>query len=121
MNEVNDVEKMWINSRIYLIKIYFSITKEQQAKRFADIVNSPTKRWKYSSVDQKAQDLFDVYSAYKDVMFTKTNTDFAPWKIIDANKKYKARVEAMEYILSKIPYDDKNKRILKHQNLEEEN
>ena len=43
------------------------------------------------------------------------------WKIIDANKKYKARVEAMEYILSKIPYDDKNKRILKHQNLEEEN
>ena len=65
MNEVNDVEKMWINSGIYLIKIYFSITKEQQAKRFADIVNSPTKRWKYSSVDQKAQDLFDVYSAYK--------------------------------------------------------
>ncbi|WP_312208410.1 polyphosphate kinase 2 [Empedobacter sp.] len=121
MNEVNDVEKMWINSGIYLIKIYFSITKEQQAKRFADIVNSPTKRWKYSSVDQKAQDLFDVYSAYKDVMFEKTNTDVAPWKIIDANKKYKARVEAMEYILSKIPYDDKNKRILKHQNLEEEN
>jgi polyphosphate kinase len=121
MDEVNDVEKMWINSGIYLIKIYFSITKEQQAKRFADIVNSPIKRWKYSSVDQKAQDLFEVYSKYKDVMFEKTNTEISPWKIIDANKKYKARVEAMEYILNKIPYDTKNKRILKHRNLEEDN
>lgn len=120
MNEVNDVEKMWINSGIYLIKIYFSITKEQQMKRFNDIVNSPIKRWKYSSVDQKAQDLFEVYSEYKDKMFELTHTKKAPWKIIDANKKYKARVEAMEYILSKIPYDDKNKRILKHQNLEVE-
>ncbi|MFV0198564.1 polyphosphate kinase 2 [Empedobacter falsenii] len=120
MNEVNDVEKMWINSGIYLIKIYFSITKEQQMKRFNDIVNSPIKRWKYSSVDQKAQDLFEVYSEYKDKMFELTHTKIAPWKIIDANKKYKARVEAMEYILSKIPYDDKNKRILKHQNLEVE-
>jgi len=119
MNEVNDVEKMWINSGIYLIKIYFSITKEQQMKRFNDIVNSPIKRWKYSSVDQKAQDLFDIYSDYKNKMFEKTDTETAPWKVIDANKKYKARVEAMEYILSKIPYDDKNKRILKHQNLEE--
>lgn len=120
MNEVNDVEKMWINSGIYLIKIYFSITKEQQMKRFNDIVNSPIKRWKYSSVDQKAQELFEVYSEYKDKMFELTHTKIAPWKIIDANKKYKARVEAMEYILSKIPYDDKNKRILKHQNLEVE-
>ncbi|WP_282628846.1 polyphosphate kinase 2 [Empedobacter sedimenti] len=109
MNEVNDVEKMWINSGIFLIKIYFSITKEQQAKRFADIINSPTKRWKYSSVDQKAQDLFEVYSKYKDVMFEKTNTEISPWKVIDANKKYKARVEAMEYILSRIPYVDKDK------------
>lgn len=121
MNEVNDIEKMWVNSGIYLIKIYFSITKEQQAKRFKDIINSPIKRWKYSSVDKKAQDLFDVYSEYKNKMFERTNTDWAPWKIIDANKKYKARVEAMEYILDKIPYDEKDNRILKPQNLEEEN
>ena len=121
MNEVNDVEKMWINSGIFLIKIYFSITKEQQAKRFADIINSPTKRWKYSSVDQEAQDLFEVYSEYKDVMFERTNTEISPWKVIDANKKYKARVEAMEYILSRIPYIDKDKCVLVHQNLEEEN
>ena len=121
MNEVNDVEKMWINSGVYLIKIYFSITKEQQAKRFVDIMKSPTKRWKYSSVDQKAQDLFEIYSTYKDVMFEKTNTEISPWKVIDANKKYKARVEAIEYILNEIPYDVKNKRILKHKNLEEDN
>ena len=120
MDEVNDVERMWINSGIYLIKIYFSITKEQQSKRFEDIRTSPIKRWKYSSVDQKAQDLWDIYSGYKDVMFEKTDTQLSPWKVIDANKKYKARVEAIEYILNKIPYGVKNKRILKHQNLEDE-
>ena len=113
MDEVN-------NSGIYLINIYFSITKEQQSKRFEDIRTSPIKRWKYSSVDQKAQDLWDIYSGYKDVMFEKTDTQLSPWKVIDANKKYKARVEAIEYILNKIPYGVKNKRILKHQNLEDE-
>ncbi|WP_313386515.1 polyphosphate kinase 2 [Chishuiella sp.] len=121
MSEVNDIERMWINSGIYLIKIYFSITKEQQAKRFNDIINSPIKKWKYSSVDKKAQELFDVYSEYKNVMFERTNTELAPWKVIDANKKYKARVESIEHILNMIPYEDKNLRLLKPKNFEEDN
>ncbi len=54
-------------------------------------------------------------------MFERTNTEISPWKVIDANKKYKARVEAMEYILSRIPYIDKDKCVLVNQNLEEEN
>ena len=120
MKEVNDIERMWVNSDIYLIKIYFSITKEQQAKRFHDIINSPTKKWKFSNVDQESQRLWDVYSEYKTVMFEKTDTELSPWKVIDANKKYKARVEAIEHILNRIPYDVKDERILQPQNIEEE-
>lgn len=104
MSQVNDFEKMLIQSDTYLIKFYFSITKKEQARRFADIQNNPLKRWKMTAVDKKAQELWDQYSLYKKKMFEATNTKQAPWVIIDANKKASARLEAIEHLLNTIPY-----------------
>ncbi len=104
MSQVNSFEKMLIQSDTYLIKFYFSITKKEQAKRFKEIKESPLKRWKMSSVDEKAQALWDEYTSYKEKMFKVTNTKYAPWTIIDANKKSPARLQAIEHILATIPY-----------------
>lgn len=120
MNQVNDVEKMIIESGVILVKLYFSITKDEQEYRFKDIKESPLKKWKYSPVDQKALDLWDKYTDYKEKMFEKTNTEIAPWQIIKANKKTKARIEALEYILQQIPYTVKNDGVIVHQEVEEQ-
>lgn len=104
MSQVNNFEKMLIQSDTYMIKLYFSISKREQAKRFSEIKNSPLKRWKMTPVDEKAQALWDEYTAYKKKMFEVTNTENAPWTIIDANKKSNARLEAMTHILESIPY-----------------
>lgn len=104
MNQVNEFERMIIESGIKLIKFYFSITKEEQAKRFEDIKTSPLKKWKFSKVDAKALELWDSYTEYKTRMFEKTNTELAPWIIIKANKKSSARLEAIEHVLDLIPY-----------------
>ena len=119
MNQVNDFERMIIESGIRLIKIYFSISQEEQAKRFEEIKASPTKKWKFSTVDQKALQLWDKYTLYKTRMFNKTNTELAPWVVIKANKKTKTRIEAIEHILSRIPYKPKNHRVIKHVEFEE--
>lgn len=104
MSQVNNFEKMIIQSDTYLIKLYFSISKSEQAKRFAEIEKSPLKLWKITPVDREAQALWDEYTKYKNIMFETTNTDFAPWEVIKANKKPQARLEAIEHILSSIPY-----------------
>jgi len=104
MSTVNEFEKMLIESGTHLIKFYFSISKEEQARRFADIKGSPLKRWKMSEVDEKAQELWDDYTEYKEKMFNQTHTDKSPWRIIDANKKAEARLEAMEHLLERLPY-----------------
>jgi polyphosphate kinase 2 len=105
MSQVNYFEKMLIQSDTYLLKLYFSISKKEQEKRFKEIKESPLKRWKMTPVDEKAQALWDDYTLYKEKMFKKTNTDFAPWYVIDANNKQRARLQAISYILNKIPYD----------------
>ncbi|MBR9920280.1 MAG: polyphosphate kinase 2 [Bacteroidetes bacterium] len=105
MSQVNEFEQMLIQSNTHLIKFYFSISKKEQAKRFKEIKSSPLKRWKMTPVDEKAQALWDDYTHYKEKMFEATNTDHAPWKIIDANKKSTARIQAISHILDVIPYE----------------
>ena len=105
MNQVNDFERMIIESGIRLIKFYFSISKNEQAKRFKDIKSSPIKKWKFSKVDQQAIKLWDSYTDYKKKMFEKTDTEISPWIIIKANRKSSARLEAIKHILDIIPYN----------------
>ena len=118
MQQVNEFEKMLTTSGIYILKLYFSISKDEQEKRFEEIMHNPLKKWKYSAVDQKALELWDSYTEYKEKMFEKTNTEFAPWKVIKANRKSKARIEALEYILDNIPYEVKDTEVLQHIELE---
>lgn len=104
MNEVNDFENMITGSGMLLMKFYFSISKTEQAKRFKEIASNPLKRWKISPVDEAAQQLWDVYTRYKERMFTHTNTEKNPWIILKANKKTEARVAVIRKILKQIPY-----------------
>ena len=120
MNQVNHFERMINESGIRLVKFYFSISKDEQERRFEDIKTSPLKKWKYSAVDQKALGLWDDYTDYKKKMFKKTHTKTAPWIIIKANKKTKARIEASEHLLSVMPYLPKDETVIKHIEIEEE-
>lgn len=106
MENVNEFEKMLVQGETYLIKMYFSITKEEQARRFGDIKKDPLKRWKMSPVDERAQELWDEYTKYKQIMFDKTHTELCPWTIIDANVKTEARTKSLEHILNTVPYRD---------------
>jgi len=107
MTQVNDFERMITESGIRLVKIYMSISKKEQQKRFEDIKSDPLKQWKMTDVDEKAQDLWDVYTTYKSKMFENTKEGSLPWRIIRANKKTYARVAAISHILKSIPYDKK--------------
>jgi polyphosphate kinase 2 (PPK2 family) len=105
MGQVNDFERMIQESDTYLIKFYLSITKEEQARRFKEVKNSPLKRWKMTPVDENAQRLWSEYTNYKLRMFEKTNVESSPWVIIDANRKTEARIEALQYVLDTIPFE----------------
>lgn len=105
MSQVNDFERMLVHANIHLIKLYFSITKEEQAARFEEIKSNPLKRWKMTPTDEKAQEIWEEYTTYKKRMFKDTNSAHAPWHIIDADKKPKARLSAIIHLLSVIPYE----------------
>ena len=107
MNHINTFEKMIVDNKIILLKFYYSISKDIQLKRFNEIKNSPLKKWKYTTVDSNAQELWHKYSIYKNLMFKKTNPSFAKWDIIKADKKIYARIKTLELILKNIPYDKK--------------
>ena len=104
MNQVNDFERMITESGIRLVKIYMSISKAEQAKRFAEIKNDPLKHWKMTRVDEEAQGLWNEYTKYKKLMFENTKKGI-PFKIIRANRKTVARIGAMRHLLEAIPYD----------------
>ncbi|MCK8520515.1 polyphosphate kinase 2 [Aquimarina sp. D1M17] len=108
MGQVNEFERMILESDTYLIKFYFSISKEEQERRFKDIKSNPLKKWKMTPVDERAQELWDEYTKYKVKMFEHTDTKLSPWIIIKGDRKTKARVEAIRYILDNIPYTEEN-------------
>ncbi len=105
MNQVNDFERMITESGTRILKIYLSISKNEQSKRFNEIKSDPLKQWKMSKVDERAQDLWDSYTAYKNKMFATTKKGGFPFKIIKANRKSESRIAVIEHILKSIPYD----------------
>jgi polyphosphate kinase 2 (PPK2 family) len=107
-------EKMIKKKDLHLIKFWFSITKEKQLKRFDIRQQSPLKYWKFSPNDAKVVDKWDIIGKYKNQMFNKTSSRLAPWVIINSNDKKIGRLNAMRYVLSKIPYDDKNQNVCQY-------
>lgn len=105
MQQVPEFEHMLYEDGIELIKFWFSISKEEQARRFEARKTDPLKQWKVSPVDEQAQENWDLYTTYKEQMFTRTHTDFSPWIIVKANSKRHARLESMRYVLTQLPYE----------------
>ena len=105
--QVPEFEHMLYEDGLIIIKFWLSISKEEQLKRFNARNDNPLKRWKFSPVDKKGQELWDTYTHYKDEMFSKTHTSYSPWMLIKTNNKKTARLEAMRYVLSKFDYDGK--------------
>jgi polyphosphate kinase 2 len=111
MVQVPEFEHMLYEDGVVLIKFWFSITKEEQKKRFNDRLQNPLKQWKFSPVDMKGQELWDKYTHYKSLMFAHSHTPFSPWIIVKANNKRVARLESIRYVLSKFDYATTHKTI----------
>jgi len=107
LDEVPDFEKMLVNSWIKLIKFYFSVSKEEQAKRFEERKKNPLKQFKLSPIDQFSQKLWDKYTLAEYKNFSKTHNKECPWTIVRSDDKKKARTNAIKYLLSKFEYTDK--------------
>jgi polyphosphate kinase 2 len=107
MQQVPEFEHMLYEDGVELIKFWFSISKDEQAQRFDSRRVNPLKQWKISPVDEKAQEHWDVYTRYKEEMFSRTHTTFSPWIIVKANNKKRARLESMRYVLSRLDYEGK--------------
>lgn len=109
--QVPEFEHMLYEDGLVIIKFWLSISKDEQLKRFDSRYKNPLKRWKFSPVDKKGQELWDRYTHYKDEMYSKTHTSYCPWMIIKTNNKMTARLEAMRYVLSKFDYDGKEEAL----------
>ena len=112
MENVNDWERSITDSGIILIKFWFSITKEKQEQRFEARKKSPLKYWKFSPNDAKVIDKYEIMTFYKNQMFNRTSTDFAPWVIINSNDKKVGILNSMRYVLSQVEYPDKNPSVI---------
>ncbi|MFZ1842772.1 MAG: polyphosphate kinase 2 [Nitrospira sp.] len=107
LQQVTEFEHMLYEDGVTIIKFWFSISKEEQASRFEARRQNPLKQWKLSPVDEKAQELWDSYTRYKEEMFSKTHTTFSPWIIVKANDKQAARLESLRHVLNLLAYRGK--------------
>jgi len=101
-----EFERMLIRAGIVLIKYWFSVSDEEQESRFVARLEDPTKRWKLSSIDLASRDRWVAYSRAKDEMFIHTDTQQAPWYVVNSDVKRTARLNCISHLLSMIPYDD---------------
>ncbi len=107
MVQVNEFEHMLYEDGMALIKFWFSISKDEQLRRFNARIVNPLKQWKFSSVDKQGQVLWDEYTHHKEQMFSKTHTSFSPWIIVKSNNKRIARLESIRHVLSQFEYEGK--------------
>jgi polyphosphate kinase 2 len=109
MRGVTGFEKDLVRQGTVLVKLYFSVTKEEQARRFERRKTDPLRQWKLSEIDVQAQNRWDDFTRQKYEMLKRTHTNNAPWTIIRSNNKHYARMNAMKTILNAVPYDRGNK------------
>jgi len=101
-----EFERMLVRAGIVLIKYWFSVSDEEQERRFQDWMNDPTKRWKLSAMDVQSRARWAQYSRAKDEMFAVTDIKPAPWYVVDAEDKKCARLNVIRHLLSVISYED---------------
>jgi len=100
-------ERQLVQSGVYLIKFWFSVSRKEQLRRFKERELHPLKQWKLSPIDLASLDKWDDYTKAKEAMFFETDTADAPWTVIKSDCKKRARLNAMRYVLHKLPYANK--------------
>ena len=113
MRQTPDFERMLVRSGIRLFKYWFSVTREEQARRFHSRGQDPLKQWKLSPIDKASLNKWDDYTEAKEAMFFYTDTADAPWTVIKSNDKKRARVNCMQHFLSSLPYPKRNTRVVR--------
>lgn len=108
MRQTPEFERMLVRSGIRLFKYWFSVTQEEQKRRFLSRETDPLKRWKLSPIDRASLDKWDAYTEAKEAMFFYTDTADAPWTVIRSNDKKRARLNCMKHFLSQLDYPDKD-------------
>ena len=106
MRTCPEFERMLVRSGIILIKYWFSVSDEEQEKRFQKRMHDPRRRWKLSPMDLKSRELWEDYSKAKDEMFNYTDIKQAPWYVVNADDKKRARLNTISHLLSLINYED---------------
>jgi polyphosphate kinase 2 len=101
-----EFERMIIRSGVVLIKYWFSVSDDEQERRFKERIENPSKRWKLSPMDLESRARWVDYSRAKDEMFTFTDTKQSPWWVVDADDKRRARLNCISHLLTVIPYED---------------
>ena len=110
MRQAPEFERNLVRSGIYVIKFWFSVSREEQRRRFRERRVHPLKQWKLSPMDLASLDLWDEYTAAKEAMFFHTDTADAPWTVVKSDCKKRARLNAIRYVLQRIPYANKDER-----------
>ncbi len=106
MRSCPEFERMLVRAGVVLVKYWFSVSPEEQERRFQDRLEDPGKRWKLSPMDLEARSKWVEYSRAKDTMFNYTDIKQAPWLVVDADDKKRARLNCIHHLLSVIPYKD---------------
>ena len=112
MRQCPEIERMLVRSGTRLYKYWFSVTREEQRRRFFSRETDPLKQWKLSPIDKASLDKWDEYTEAKEAMFFNTDTADAPWTIIKSDDKKRARLNCMLHFLSSLPYDNKDHRVV---------
>lgn len=108
MRQTPEFERHLVRSGVHLIKFWFSVSREEQRRRFKERENHPLKQWKLSPVDLASLDKWEDYTRAKEAMFFETDTADSPWTVVKSICKKRARLNAMRYVLHKLPYTNKN-------------
>lgn len=113
MRQAPDMERMLVRSGIRLFKYWFSVTREEQERRFNSRQGDPLKQWKLSPIDQESQGKWAEYTEAKEAMFFYTDTADAPWTIVKSDDKKRARLNCMQHFLSSLDYPGKNNHVVR--------
>ena len=108
MRQAPEFERHLVRSGVHLIKFWFSVSRKEQRRRFKERENHPLKQWKLSPIDMASLDKWEDYTRAKEAMFFETDTADAPWTVIKSDCKKRARLNAMRYVLHKLPYSKKD-------------
>ena len=112
LRQCPELERMLVNSGILLFKFYFSVSQQEQVRRFDSRKTDPLKQWKISPVDIASLDKWPDYTHAKEAMFFYTDTADAPWTVIKSDDKKRARIASMQHFLSKLPYPDRDNEVV---------